>query len=233
MPFLAAMLPPLLALLSLSLAQDLPSAMSGSTFVYQGKGEEFGPPNHRQTSDPRIVFALNAESSTGDLYFHLESPKDNQWVGVGIGSQMKDALFLIAYPSNNGTGVTISGRTASGESEPSALDDIKIDKLYDDGLTNANTVTGGGAGDKDDGNIVVDAVCRKCASYGNGIASIDFQSTEQPFIFAIGPPMWLASDSVNAGELLRRHREAFRGQLLIRFGQVSRSTSSTATSPWI
>lgn len=114
---------------------------------------------------------------------------------------MKDALFLIAYPSDNGTGVTISGRTAPGHTEPSALDDIVIDKLYDDGLANANTVTGGGSGDdNEDGSIVVDAVCRKCASYGNGVASIDFESTEQPFIFAVGPPMRLESDSVNAGK---------------------------------
>lgn len=191
---------PLLALLSLALSQDLPSAMNGSVFVYEGKEVDFGPPSHRQSSDPRVVFALNAESSSGDLYFHLESPKDNSWVGVGIGSQMKNALFLIAYASENGTGVTISGRTSSGETEPSVLNDLVIDKVYDDGLTDANTVTGGGSGDNDnDGSIVVDAVCRKCASYGNGVASIDFGSSDQPFIFALGPPLRLESDGLNAG----------------------------------
>lgn len=222
---------PFLGLLSLALAQDLPSVMNGSVFVYQGKEEEFGPPSHHRTSDPRIVFALNAESSTGDLYFHLESPKDNQWVGVGIGSQMKDALFLIAYPSSNGTGVTISGRTASGESEPSALDNIVIDKIYDKGLTDANTVTGGGANDDDDGNVVVDAVCRKCANYGNGIASIDFQDTKQPFIYAIGPPLWLESDSVNAGGL-DTISVVVNDPQTNRVIQVSKRTSSTVPSPW-
>ena len=193
----------ILSFLSLALTQttDLPAEMTGSTFVYEGKEtDDFGPPSHRHSSDPKIVFALNADSSTGDLYFHLESPKDNQWVGVGIGSQMKDALFLIAYPSKNGTGVTISGRSANGHSEPSALDGIVIEKVYEEGLTDANTVTGGGVRNDDEGSIIVDAVCRKCANFGSGVASIDLQSTEQPFIFAVGPPLWLESDSLNAGK---------------------------------
>lgn len=194
----------LLALLALSLvlAQDLPSAMSGSVFVYEGKEKEYGPPGQGHSSDPSITFALNAESSTGDLYFHLETPRDNSWVGVGIGSQMSDALFLIAYASHNGTGVTVSGRTATGRSEPSAQDDITIEKVYEDGLENPNTVTGGGDDDDDDGKIIVDAVCRKCASYSsNGVASIGLQHTKQPFIFAVGPPTELESDSVYAGKL--------------------------------
>lgn len=206
---LTTLLLPLLALLSIALAQDLPSAMSGSVFVYEGKEEEHGPPGRGHSSDPGITFALNAESSTGDLYFHLETPRDNSWVGVGIGSQMSNALFLIAYASDNGTGVTISGRTATGHSEPSVQDDITIEKVYEDGLENPNTVTGRDEeddgdddDDDDDGKIIVDAVCRKCASYSsNDVASIDLQDTKQPFIFAVGPPTRLQSDSVHAGKL--------------------------------
>lgn len=222
---------PLLALLRVSLAQDTSPATNGSVFVYEGKEVDFGPPSDRQSSDPRVVFALNADSSTGDLYFHLESPKDNQWVGVGIGSQMKDALFLIAYASENGTGVTISGRTSSGHTEPSVLHDIVIDKLYDEGLTDANTVTGGGGEGDDDGSVIVDAVCRKCAAYGNGVASIDYASTEQPFIFAIGPPLRLESDGLNAGTMksIAQNWEGGNADGLL---QACKSTSSTDTSAW-
>lgn len=107
---------------------------------------------------------------------------------------MKDSLMLIAYPSSNGTGVTISPRIGYGHSEPIYQSNITVDKIYGNDLSGANTVSGG----RSNTNIVTDGVCRGCAVWKTG--ALDYTSTNQPFIFAVGPtfpPM--NSNSQNAG----------------------------------
>lgn len=184
-PFRAFVLSSTLLLSTLTLAQS--SNNASAVFVYNG------------SDDTEFIFALNADKSTGDLYFHLSSPAGNTWVGVGIGSEMKDALMFIAYPSDNEQGVTISPRIGSGHTEPTSASDISIEKLSGNGLTGANTVSGNG---RTTSNIIADGVCRSCSQWNGG--SIDWSNTQQPFIFAVGPvfPM-ISSDSLSAG--LSRH----------------------------
>ena len=170
----------LCSLLSLASAQSS-SSNAGAVFTYTDGNQDYA----------QITFALNADSSTGDLYFHLSSPSGNAWIGIGIGERMKDALMFVAYSSSNGSGVTVSPRIASGLSEPTYQSDITIDKIYGGNLVNANT--------RDNDNITVDAVCKSCAKWNGG--AIDLTSKTQPFIFAVGPPFWQAmqSDSMSAG----------------------------------
>ena len=180
-PFLS-----LLTIVSLAAAQSS-SNNASAVFVYGGY------------EGTQLVFALNADKSTGDLYFHLESPAGNAWVGVGIGSQMKGALMFIAYPGNDGKTVTISPRIADGHSEPSCIRDISTGPQIGPGLEGANTIAGSGRNKK----IVADAVCRACAKGKYGQV-LDLSNKTQPFIFAVGPVFpAIHSDSLSAG--LTRH----------------------------
>ena len=90
------------SILGLSAAQSHHNA--SAIFVYDG------------FKNTQFIFALTADRSTGDLYFHIESPVGNAWVGVGIGDQMKGALMFIVYPGDDGKTVTISPRIADGHS---------------------------------------------------------------------------------------------------------------------
>ncbi|KAK5165692.1 uncharacterized protein LTR77_008615 [Saxophila tyrrhenica] len=179
------------SLLLLSLLLTFTTAQSSNNasavFVYNG------------SDNTEFIFALNADKSTGDLYFHLSSPAGNAWVGVGIGDQMKDALMFIAYPAGNDKDVTISPRIGSGHTEPEYQSDLKLDLQSGKGLTGANTVSGNSRETK---NIIADGVCRGCAKWDRG--SIDLTNKKQPFILAVGPVFpAIASNSQSAG--LTRH----------------------------
>ena len=171
-------------------AQGNASDSKSSIFVYNS------------TSTHQIfAFAVNAVQSTGDIYFHLEAPAGNGWAAVGIGSEMKGSLIFVAYPSANGTGVTISPRIGTGHSEPEYYAAAHIEQLHDSTLTNANSVS-------NDGVLRADAVCRNCTTWRHGKygGSIDLSDppTAAQFIFAVGPDQALRSDSPSAS--LRRHQ---------------------------
>jgi hypothetical protein len=51
-----------------------------------------------------ITFALTAAKDTGDLWMRFTAPEGYDWISVGIGASMKNALMFIAYPTSNGTG---------------------------------------------------------------------------------------------------------------------------------
>jgi hypothetical protein len=195
---------PLLSLLSLTTAQSTNNA--SAVFVYKG------------TTGTQFVFALTADKSSGDLYFHIESPVGNAWAGVGIGNEMKNALMFIAYPGdngdNNGGSVTISPRIADGHSEPTYQSDITIQKQ------NVDTVTGSRS------TLVMkaDGVCKSCTTWANG--GIDLSSTNQPFIFAVGPTFPpIESNSLSAG--LSRHE--FYGHFTM--DMTAATTSSGGSIP--
>ncbi|KAF2720857.1 iron reductase domain protein, partial [Polychaeton citri CBS 116435] len=162
--------------------------------------------------DGVLTYALFADKDSSTISFHLSAPAAYGWTAVGFGSQMKDALIFIAYPSGDKSGVTVSPRTADGHSEPSYLDKITCKPPGStDGLApGANTVSG------DDQILSADVVCSGLDAW-SGWKSLDFGSENSQFIFALGPDYgshgpgsshdkggsWWASTSLSAG--LQRH----------------------------
>lgn len=160
---------------------------------HQAHGTYFISP-HTPTHNQTYVFALNLIPSTGDIYFHM-SASSSSWMGVGFGPRMQDTFMLLAHPSSNASGLTLSARVARhAHSEPSLLHHVRIDKIFSDAYAPAaNTVHGG--------LMIAHAVCRNCSAL---IPSLNLSSPAQPFIFALGPEAHkLASDDPAAP--LRRH----------------------------
>ena len=84
--------------------------------------------------------------------------------------------------------VTVSSRIAAGHSEPSYTKDIHYELRHDSGIF--------------DGTMVASWICHNCASWHGG--SLDFNSTNSSFIYAVGPDNAdLTSSEMDAG--LRRH----------------------------
>ena len=185
MHLLTSSLLSLLSLVSLTTAQP-PSGVGQGRPTFNNPSSNSSSGNavlvyqNTAVSNTQFTFALNADKSTGDLYFHLSSSGGNGWIGVGIGGEMKGALMFMAYPSSDKTGVTISPRIADGNSEPTYQSNIQIQDKGTDTAT----------GNRENLDIVAEGVCRNCTSWmdSNGIGqSLDLTTKDQPFIFAVGP----------------------------------------------
>ena len=99
-------------------------------------------------------------------------------------------LFLharILHANEHITDVTVSPRTATGNSEPSHYDAASLTIL------DGTTIT--------DEMFVVKAVCHNCRVWPHG--SLNTKSTAQPMIYAFGPGSRIQSDALDAP--LHRH----------------------------
>lgn len=182
-------------------------------------------------SEQPFVFALSVDGANNDLYFHMSAPSSNAWMGVGIGQKMQNSLYFIAYASSNGTGVTLSPRVASGNSEPSYYKDVTCDLIYGNGLSNSDQESNTGPfGGVSNGKMSVNAVCHNATSWklGSSSGSLDVTSTAQPFIFAVGPSVPggpnLRSNSLSAG--LQYHD--FFGQFTMDMTQATTDSGSVS-----
>ena len=190
----------------------------------------------------QLAFALNIDASTNDLYFHLSAPASNAWMAVGLGSShMKDAFMLIAYPSSNGTGMTLSPRLGKGHTEPEHTDNIKCEMIWAEDLYGANSVTDGVGENEGTDIMVVDAVCRSAAKWPTGeLAYAGDGNTTNPFIYAVGPgphgggpgghhhsDTGLYSDSPSAG--LERHE--YYGHFTMDLSHAVSDTTASAGVP--
>jgi hypothetical protein len=151
----------------------IPDYIKGSYFVHTG-----------------YVFAINAVKANGDVWYHMNAPTSHSWYGVGFGRDMNNVRMLVAYLGSNGHNVTNSCRMSYGESEPVYDPDCVVDDIYGDIYgPYANTLSPGGV-------MITHSVCRGCASWMGG--ALDLNSTEQPFIYALGPNTTLLSDRRDA-----------------------------------
>ncbi|QIW98894.1 hypothetical protein AMS68_004412 [Peltaster fructicola] len=175
---------PILTLLGSVLAQDVGAR---STFIYNSTGAG--------TKGNYFLFTINIVKSTGDIYFHFDAPASGSWVGVGFGDKMQGTLMILAYPSQNTTGITISPRVGNYKSEPTYDSSIKVEKVWDSALRTPNTI------DNNINQMYIDGVCRGCANRTGSI--LDLSNQRAPFIFATGPGTDMNTDDLAAP--LKRH----------------------------
>ncbi|KAB5533418.1 hypothetical protein GE09DRAFT_360440 [Coniochaeta sp. 2T2.1] len=75
--------------------------------------------------DLDTTFSINLPKDSEDLNFFLSSSLFS-WFGVGFYPIMTGAPMLIFYPSADGTGVTVSPRYSTGETEPAYNSTMKV-----------------------------------------------------------------------------------------------------------
>ncbi|KAF2007154.1 iron reductase domain protein [Amniculicola lignicola CBS 123094] len=157
-----------------------------STFIYKaGEGN--------------LTFSLNAEKSTGDVFFHITAPESYQWVSVGTGEEMRGSVMWVIYKSSEKmVKLTFSPRLSDGKSEPSYSSSISCSMVDSDSSQN--------------GIITIDSkryysanvYCLKVTSLGHGGGRLDLANAKQPFLYAFGPTNKpISSKSLTAG--IRRH----------------------------
>jgi len=130
-------------------------------------------------SDANFTLSLTAVAETRDLWFRLSAPAEYDWVGVGIGANMKGALTFVTYPTKNGTSIMLSPRLSTGNTEPtynSKIDAYKID--FNNASENYIDAANGGV-------MQISFVCRNCTNWSN--PPLDLSDTQAPFMFAVGP----------------------------------------------
>jgi hypothetical protein len=77
-----------------------------------------------------------SKSGSGDVFYQISGPTSNAWIGMGTGSQMKGSDMFIIYTSSSGSNVTLSPRTASGESMPTFDSSRQATLLAGSGVSN-------------------------------------------------------------------------------------------------
>ncbi|KAI9823260.1 MAG: hypothetical protein M1826_000203 [Phylliscum demangeonii] len=159
-------------------------------------------------SSQNLTFALNVpnNASADDMFFYLSGPVSNSYIAVGIGSEMAGALMFIAYPGADGRKAVLSPRIATDEIEPVYTSDVQVDVLDGSGVSG--------------GILTVMGHCHHCRTWKGG--KLDFQSTTQPWIYAIGHDDGLHSDSVTAR--LRQH---------VKFGDFSLDMRQATGEPGV
>ncbi|KAI4722485.1 CBD9-like protein [Aureobasidium sp. EXF-10727] len=145
------------------------AANGSSTYTYQHQGSN------------AFSLALGLNTTGNDLYFNMSAPSTYSWFAFGIGGQMKNSLMFIGYPSSNGTGVTLSPRLSTGHQQPQYTSSKNV-QVKSSSITN--------------GAYQLMGVCYNCTTWSLG--TMDTTSTQQPFIFALGPTgETISSDSTS------------------------------------
>ncbi|KIW09264.1 uncharacterized protein PV09_00187 [Verruconis gallopava] len=159
------------------------SSSNSSTWVYQG---DVGGGN--------FTFTITVNPQNDDLWFRMAAPSVYSWIGVGVGSQMKDAkVYFMAYQGSSSDKLTISARGPCNKCEPGYLEGFGL---------NAATPPAG-----DPAPFGISNSTYYFSGYvanGTRRAGIDPTSTNQPFIWAVGP-VYYAPDSDKPNAPLREH----------------------------
>jgi hypothetical protein len=104
----------------------------------------------------------------------MVGPSSGSWYGFGFGTGMVGTLMFIAYPSTDGTKVTISPRPGIGHVIATYTGDVSYSLLVGSSIVDDDIGT----------NLVANVRCVDCRSWPGG--HIDLTSTKQPMIYAVG-----------------------------------------------
>ncbi|KAF2717833.1 iron reductase domain protein, partial [Polychaeton citri CBS 116435] len=165
------------------------------------------------------VFALN-QVVDGDVYFHMNAPTTHAWMGIGFGSEMKNAFMIVSYVGADGVVVINSPRIADGHSEPTLVEGVTIEGVYNDAYAPfPDRINPKGA-------MIAHAVCRNCSIWATG--ALDLTSTAQPFIYALGAKKNIRSNALDAD--LNMHE--FHGSFTLDMTKAVNSTGTYGRVPY-
>lgn len=91
--------------------------------------------------ESNVCYSVNvplqsASSGQGDIYFQIQGPSSNQWIGLGQGSQMRGANIFIIYSDPSGQNVTLSPRLGEGNFMPLFNSEAQVSLLDGTGIAN-------------------------------------------------------------------------------------------------
>ena len=98
------------------------------------------PVRYCVTDEEKVCFTVGIPDSTassgggGDIYIQIQGPSTMQWIGLGQGNMMRGANMFIIYADPTETNVTLSGRRATGHSEPQVARDASVFLLDGSGI---------------------------------------------------------------------------------------------------
>ena len=86
---------------------------------------------------PGVCYSVNVPTgSNGDLFFQVQGPSTQQWIGLGQGGQMAGANIFFVYADADGTNVTVSPRKGVGNVMPVYPSGTQFTLLEGSGITN-------------------------------------------------------------------------------------------------
>merc|ERR1712036_205833 len=132
-----------------------------------------------------------ASSGSGDVYIQISCATSNTWCGLGSGGRMSGSNMFIIYTNAAGNNVTLSPRTASGQSEPSYDSSVQAVLTEGSGVSN--------------GMMTANILCSNCAD------KFDITSSSASLIYAARSGSALNDDSTSAS--IQQHSGSSYGTL--------------------
>ncbi|KAF2666352.1 CBD9-like protein [Microthyrium microscopicum] len=176
--------------------QNAPSnAPSNSTFDTAPVSQAGFEKKLGGSTEINFGFILTLDKATGDIRFRIAGPSTYSYIAFGTGNEMTDSMMFILYRGSTQNKVTLSGRYATGNKEPTQTSRMNLTVIDPaDGDNIGNTV--------DSSAYYITGLCKACASIPK--TPLDVTNKKQNFIYAIGPRgRDTYSDALNAP--LRRH----------------------------
>ena len=86
---------------------------------------------------PSVCYSVNVPSgSSGDVFFQIQGPSSQQWLGLGQGGQMAGSNIFMVYADATGKNVTVSPRKGVGNVMPVYPSGTQITVLEGSGIAN-------------------------------------------------------------------------------------------------
>lgn len=138
-----------------------------------------------------VSYKVNVPSSTsqsgkGPIYFQLQAPSSDQWIGLGQGTQMAGANIFIMYAASD-SNVTLSPRSGKGEFQPLFNSQAQVTLIEGTGISN--------------GVMTANVRCDNCLSWNGG--SMDPTDPQSPWIWSVKHGS--AIDSTSTSQNLVQH----------------------------
>ncbi|GAB7340977.1 hypothetical protein MBLNU457_7312t2 [Dothideomycetes sp. NU457] len=130
--------------------------------------------------DLNFILATSTASNQTTYHMLLEGPSKYGWIAVGTGDAMQNSLMFIVYPSDSSS-ATLSVRTASGHDTPSSISDVPVN-ITSSAVSNGNM------------SVQFSWPADEIHQY----SAVNPASSQQSFIWAVGPDQQLASSSLDA-----------------------------------
>ncbi|KFZ24344.1 hypothetical protein V502_01175 [Pseudogymnoascus sp. VKM F-4520 (FW-2644)] len=120
-------------------------------------------------------------AGSSNMFFQITGPSTMSYIAFGQGSKMSGSNMFIIYANSAGNNVTLSPRTTSGHSAPSASTSAALTLLAGSGITG--------------GVMTANVLCTNCQSWSGG--TMDFTSTKSSWIYGTKSGSALNTNSVS------------------------------------
>lgn len=167
--------------------------------------------------------------SGGDLYFQIQGPSTEQWIGLGQGNQMAGANIFMAFADADGQNVTVSARKGVGDSMPQYPSGTQITVLAGSGIANGTMTANVRCKSllyslPETKPLMVVLAGSNCSSWAGG--TMDLSSSKSSWIWAVRDGPAISSNDLST----KLHQHTNRGSFTL---DLTKAQGGNSADPFV